>query len=504
MCDAQTYKFIFEIKLRIKISTERRNLMAKQYLDLAGLTTYDGLIKAHISSEVSKKSDKTHNHDDKYDKKGASSTALSEAKAYTDTVKNGLLNGAGQAYDTLLELGNLIDDNTDAIEALETVATNKADKTHKHTVADITDLTVTAAELNHMDGVTSNIQAQLDSKVNERHSHSWEDIEDKPFYETEPVLTTVVPPLTFNNWYYESRTDLSPFVAGQKGNVIYDGVAYNDVPCVDDGGVVILGNVNNRYTDYPFQVYISNGYLFINTPYASGEISHTIQVAIGVTQVVKLDEKFLPNYAGEVVTGKTFVGQEDKGGRFAEIFNDYNNNVATGDYAHAEGKQTFALGDNSHSEGAETTASGLNSHVEGEYSEAKGSASHAEGYSCVTEAGYGNHSEGFFTTSKGTASHSEGYYTIAGSDNQHVQGKYNIEDTNGDYAHIVGNGEHNARSNAHTLDWDGNAWFAGDVTATDSKGNKVSLITLLNRINQLETMLGNVNALIDEINGEVI
>ena len=36
-------------------------------------------------------------------------------------------------------------------------------------------------------------------------------------------------------------------------------------------------------------------------------------------------------------------------------------------------------------------------------------------------------------------------------------------DTDG-YAHIVGNGEESARSNAHTLDWSGNAWFAGKVT----------------------------------------
>lgn len=408
--------------------------MADKYLDLSGLTTYDGKIKAHIN------------------------TALS----------------------------------------------NKADKTHNHTVADITDLTVTATELNHIDGVTSNIQAQLDSKVDGEHTHSWNDIDDKPFYETEPVMTTVVPTLTFNNWYYEEETALSPFVAGQKGNVIYDGVAYNDVPCVDDDGVVILGNVDGRFNDYPFSVYIVNGYLFVRTPYTDGEVSHTIQVAIGVTEVVGIDEKFLPKFAGEVVTGKTFDGQEGVGGIYAEIFNDYSGNVATGAYAHAEGKQTFALGDNSHSEGTETTASGTNSHVEGEYSEAKGSASHAEGYSCVTEAGYGNHSEGFFTKSAGTASHSEGYYTIASSDYQHVQGQYNAEDTTGTYAHIVGNGDYNTRSNAHTLDWDGNAWFAGDVTVTDDNGNSVSVLGLINRISELETMLGQVSTLLDEVNGEVV
>ena len=33
----------------------------------------------------------------------------------------------------------------------------------------------------------------------------------------------------------------------------------------------------------------------------------------------------------------------------------------------------------------------------------------------------------------------------------------------GNYAHVVGNGTEEKRSNAHTLDWDGNAWFAGNV-----------------------------------------
>ena len=73
----------------------------------------------------------------------------------------------------------------------------------------------------------------------------------------------------------------------------------------------------------------------------------------------------------------------------------------------------------------------------------------------------------------GGCSHAEGYKTIASSFSQHVQGNRNIEDPNGIYAHIVGNGrligtgdgdgDIERRSNAHTLDWDGNAWFAGDV-----------------------------------------
>lgn len=80
--------------------------------------------------------------------------------------------------------------------------------------------------------------------------------------------------------------------------------------------------------------------------------------------------------------------------------------------------------------------------------------------------------EGHSTTASGEYSHAEGRTTIAQGNNQHVQGKYNIADTTS--AHIVGNGSDSSnRSNAHTLDWNGNAWFAGDVyTGSTSGKNK--------------------------------
>lgn len=75
------------------------------------------------------------------------------------------------------------------------------------------------------------------------------------------------------------------------------------------------------------------------------------------------------------------------------------------------------------------------------------------------------------TTASGAASHAEGSGTKAQEENQHVQGKYNISDTTS--AHIVGNGTFREHSNAHTLDWQGNAWFAGDVyTGSTSGTNK--------------------------------
>ena len=59
-----------------------------------------------------------------------------------------------------------------------------------------------------------------------------------------------------------------------------------------------------------------------------------------------------------------------------------------------------------------------------------------------------------------------------------MQGQYNIEDTENKYAHIVGNGEDDSvRSNAHTLDWKGNAWYAGKVTAGAAPVEDMDLTT---------------------------
>lgn len=113
----------------------------------------------------------------------SASTTLDSAKGYTDEVKNSLLNGAGEAYDTLLELGNLINDNTDTIDALEIVAAGKqATITGGATTITSVDLTkdralisdsagkvavsnVTSTELGYLDSVTSNVQTQIDAKM---------------------------------------------------------------------------------------------------------------------------------------------------------------------------------------------------------------------------------------------------------------------------------------------------------------------------------------------------
>lgn len=128
------------------------------------------------------------------------------------------------------------------------------------------------------------------------------------------------------------------------------------------------------------------------------------------------------------------------------------------------------LGEYAWAEGKGTIASGVKSHAEGDNTNASGESSHAEGYH-TKALGYYSHAEGAYTEVSGSYSHAEGYQIKASGHFQHVQGKYNIEDTTS--AHIVGNGSISNKSNAHTLDWSGNAWFAGDVyTGSTSGTNK--------------------------------
>ena len=67
-------------------------------------------------------------------------------------------------------------------------------------------------------------------------------------------------------------------------------------------------------------------------------------------------------------------------------------------------------------------------------------------------------------------------YAIAGSMAQHAQGKYNIADSTGKYAFIIGNGtDENNRSNAFAIDWDGKIYVNNSNTGID-------VSTLLGRV----------------------
>lgn len=76
-----------------------------------------------------------------------------------------------------------------------------------------------------------------------------------------------------------------------------------------------------------------------------------------------------------------------------EIFNNYENNQASGNYSHAEGSSNKVLGSASHAEGWSNINLGNNSHTEGARNIANGGQAHAEGYITVAD-GNQAHTEG--------------------------------------------------------------------------------------------------------------
>ena len=235
--------------------------------------------------------------------------------------------------------------------------------------------------------------------------------------------------------------------------------------------------------------------------------------------IKKLDNMYIPN--DSKVNNSISVGVRiGTVGKFSSSFGagcvasgycshaEGNSSTASGVTSHAEGNSSTASGDISHAEGSSTTASGTYSHAEGNYTKASGRFSHAEG-SSTTASGISSHAEGSSTTASGISSHAEGSNTIASCENQHVQGRYNINDTEGEYLHIVGNGSsENNRSNAHTLDWNGNAWYAGklsqDGTPTvdnDLTTKKYVDTSLENKVDKSQLSFNSNGELVVTING---
>ena len=317
-------------------------------------------------------------------------------------------------------------------------------------------------------------------------------IKNRPFYDRKAparLLNGIFKFTSDNNLYIAKPTFEYDFIIGETYTVKFNGRTYRCNAIKINDYWYALGNLSlinmGENTNEPFVIEkLRSGYS-IKTNISKSNIS--VEVTGDTMIATKIPEKYLPDNIGSgssvqpdwnqtdatandyiknkpTIIGKASVNQY--GSVLGEVFNNYNNNAANGFYSHAEGSDTTASGSCSHAEGKKTTASGDYSHAEGWSTKASEQYSHAEGDS--TEAtGYCSHVEGSDTKASGQYSHAEGYYTLASSKYQHVQGKFNISDTTDTYAHIVGNGlDYLSRSNAHTLDWSGNAWYAGTVEGT--------------------------------------
>lgn len=304
-------------------------------------------------------------------------------------------------------------------------------------------------------------------------SVDWDDVQNKPFGITVEQMevfngeSTSVDAFGAGVYAHELLTpeDFIP-TAGCSATVIIDGTEHNTTWEVDEGTQMnYAGNLSKigwllgieaEDTGEQFCILEIYAGMYMMITDETQTTTNVITVVSNYEIVTKIDQKYLPDPVGERTEGIVFVidNKEVTAAAGAERFNAGAaiENVASGYCSHAEGMGTVASGEQSHAEGNQTTAGGINTHAEGFRTKAIWPNSHAEGQETVANA---------------VQAHAEGYYTIASGDNQHVQGKFNLEDRSSVYAHVVGNGSANtARSNAHTLDWNGNAWFAGTVEGT--------------------------------------
>lgn len=285
--------------------------------------------------------------------------------------------------------------------------------------------------------------------------------------------TAAVDPKSIKDMYYEGFDAIDTWIHDpdnqhiSENNITLSAGEQCTVRIGDDEYKVVAENQQTGRYDYsmvlgtwdfssvPFYFTIASEY---GAEVAFGKLYTRLSDSVTAGTKISLEKNFAHTIK-EKYFPKTIFTQENAPVRFGDILKN----------SAVQGKETVASGQASHAEGYQTTASGDNSHAEGYGTNASGFAAHAEGSHTVASNIY-SHAEGIDTKATGPYSHAEGESTVASGTDQHVQGRRNIKDENDKYAHIVGNGNGKKASNAYTLDWEGNAWFAGNVYVHSTSG----------------------------------
>lgn len=93
--------------------------LVKKFFTDRSLSFFINEIKSYTDNAVSKKSDKSHTHEEFED-------ILTEAKAYSDTKIAALVDSAPDTLDTLGELAVALEENQDVVAVLDAAITTKA------------------------------------------------------------------------------------------------------------------------------------------------------------------------------------------------------------------------------------------------------------------------------------------------------------------------------------------------------------------------------------------
>ena len=292
--------------------------------------------------------------------------------------------------------------------------------------------------------------------------------------------------------------------------VVIDNSKYNDfsnsssISCIvligKDGYPVIRQHSSDKFT---FGTSKTITYVY-NNDEVSCKVSYDGEYTFRVTDCVnnntEYPQTFLKiSYLIEKNTASVILGATDQAEYYSYTVTEGYNCHATADYSHVEGYETqtsspitlFPAQAN-HAEGYRTMASGFAAHAEGLSASsgetiASGRGSHAEGYN-TKASGQAAHAEGKDTQANGDYSHAGGEHTYADRRSQMVIGEYNIRDTDigssgqkkGKYLFIIGNGYADAsRSNAFTVDWNGNVQMYLDTVNVELDNSILTAIQSL-------------------------
>ena len=219
----------------------------------------------------------------------------------------------------------------------------------------------------------------------------------------------------------------------------------------------------------------ANGRMFVNVPWTD---STPVTSVNGQTGTITLS-------ASDVGAQPTLVS-----GTNIKTVNG-NSLLGSGDITIASGLQNLVDGS------AEGSLVGVNA---GSITTNPGTDSLALGYKSDA-AGVNSVAAGYWSSAGGNCSFALGDKLIAQRKHQTVIGKFNIADTggtdattDGDSAFIIGNGTSEQRSNALTVDWNGNAVLAGKVTVGAVGTNSMDVAT----VGQIPNVPSNLSDLVND------
>ena len=262
--------------------------------------------------------------------------------------------------------------------------------------------------------------------------------------------------LTFNNLSMVDKDGIKFFEVGDTRNA--DGIAtikYTETTTVNGAGsayITVNSNISSIVSVYADSVQLSSSqYSFSGKNVKINGLTADSKKTIKITYTTT-----------ESIVYLTF-GKRDLSGNIGNYsVAEGNATTASGMGSHAEGSDTTASGNFSHAEGSGTTASVYGSHAEGVSTTASEYCSHAEG-NATTASGIFSHAEGSDTTASEYCSHAGGSATVADGFCMTAIGKYNT--LNSGKAFAIGNGaDGTSRSDAFTVDWDGNTVMKGGLT----------------------------------------